>query len=277
MKLQAFYVQLGREELVVLLKMLHVPTLPGLGENPLDGLTEDQMDIALLTAERALRARGILRSEAENRVALDPVAFALLGTCILPEISILVQSQTMDGHNTVRYYHATSKLSVEHSFPQVGLNSFVGFAELKPMLPRMFEMLHVDTDKIPTCSPGKLRRSSLEQAKKYARANDSSRVDDVLRETGMPAKIRNGFRDSLMRPSRSSSVVRIIYGGDFAHRKEAEVSGFALIQSAGNTWLLTLETDKAGEQLTSVQPVTGSEIKERLKTLAESAKSNADR
>lgn len=91
-----FFMDFSREELIVLLWLMRTPTLPGMGQDPLDGLSGDAAASALAGADSALRARGTIVINEDGQVGLDEGAVVLLGTCAAPDVTILYASMRPD-------------------------------------------------------------------------------------------------------------------------------------------------------------------------------------
>jgi hypothetical protein len=268
MEANIIHLRLGREELALMLRILRTPTLPGLGTDPLEGLTEEQADLALTAAERSLRARGILQvAEGEKRVQVDPVTFALIGTCILPKTSLMMSCQTMDGKTTIRYYHIGEHLTVEHSFPEIGVSSFWGTAQWRPMLPRMLDLLQLDRKESLLCPPVSLLNDQLDLAKDLAIKQNLLALQELLRKSGAASDSAELLAQTLVRARRSCAMVKIDYSNRGTATPASSVAGFATIEGSGSLWLLTPETTNTGQPATRLELASGDQVKERLKEL----------
>ena len=114
----------SHEELALLLKIFNVKMIPGTGETPLAGLTEDEQALILSSAERSLQARGLMKIKGEQDIILDPLVIGLIGPCLRPEQSILFWRVSRENGFQSRFFHKTFSLLVEHFLPEKGLHTF---------------------------------------------------------------------------------------------------------------------------------------------------------
>jgi len=255
---------LGREELIFLLRLFHVPTLPELGEDPLAGMSEEQAAAALASAERSLRARGLLRVvEKEKRVEVDPVAMALVGSCLRPRFSLLVSFQIQGGELARRYYHVASHLTVEHTSPEIGIDRFIGVAEPSDMFPRIADTLHITDQAALSCPPSRVRESILTQVRDRVRAREVEIAQALLRQEGVPDATAYALIETLAQPISNSSIVRIEGFGS----QDKQVQGFSLLEGNNGLWALIPDNQEEGDLWVRIEPISAEIVKDRLAKL----------
>ncbi len=135
---------LSQEELyflLVLLKSRRIPGLEGIFE---PDASERERTNLLDAARRALVARGLVTLQVDGRATMDEFALAVIGTCVRPLYSVMMENTALDRSNGV-FWHGIQALLVEHTIPQRGIHRFralpadsdlvrrlVGAAEVKP-------------------------------------------------------------------------------------------------------------------------------------------------
>lgn len=83
------YLLLSKEELAYLLKVLKKDNFPGIEQNLLTGMTNEQQIAALLTAENALISRGFIQLvPEEKKVKIDPVILAFIAIPLVSKYSL---------------------------------------------------------------------------------------------------------------------------------------------------------------------------------------------
>lgn len=262
--------QYGREELILLLRLMRAYTLPGLGDDPLEGFSKEEAVAALLASGESLRARGIIEiSEADKRVRIDQVTFALIGSCLRPRASFLVSSIGADGHGIIRYYHVSPHLSVEHSFPDVGVDAFLAASNLTVMLPRILELMALGGSESEV-EPFEVEESILDQAKSFARTGAQEMAMDCLKRSNAAEKTITAFVRTLIEPIHNSSIIKIKHFQAHADSSVMEqVDGFATLQGSSGLWVLTPKAG-ADNRVVKVEPINVNGAAKRVEGLVTS-------
>lgn len=169
---------LSRDEVMVILKLIGAVTLPGLEEEPIPGLTAEQQALALIIAERALRARGLAMITDEGKLLVQAAVLRLVGICVLATRSVFVTtvaSETGAARQLIAHPHDGSW--VLHERPSPTLHSF----QLTEGTTRLVEAITAITEWPTTYSEQKwmleLTNDLLESVGKLAR--DGNRVAAV--------------------------------------------------------------------------------------------------
>lgn len=260
--------QYGRDELIFLLRLMRAFTLPGLGDDPLAGFTQEEATAALMAAEQSLKARGIIDvSDKEERVKLDQITYILVGSCIRPLASIYVSSIGAGGTGAIKYYHISPHLTVEHSFPEVGVDGFFAAPNPIPMLSRILDLMALDGSK-PAAAPFEIEQSILDQAKAAAQAGNRKSALDCLKKSSADSRSATGFVGTLMEPLHNSSVIKVRH----AHAGSADggpIEGFATLQGVSGLWALVPKTEDE-RRVVLVAPIGAEEAKRRVSALVPS-------
>lgn len=173
---------LSRDEVMVILKLIGAVTLPGLDEEPIPGLTEEQQALALIIAERALRARGLAMMTERGKLLVQAAVLRLVGICALANRSIFVTTVASESGAAMQLIaHPYDSYWVLHTRPSPTLHSF----QLVEGTTRLVEMITTITEWPTTCTEQKwmleLPSNLLESVGKLARdGNYMAAVDGVV-------------------------------------------------------------------------------------------------
>lgn len=114
---------LSQEELYFLLVLLKSRRIPGM-EGIFDVDASDSERTHLLdAARRALVARGLVTLQVDGRATMDEFTLAVIGTCVRPLFSVMMENTALDRSSGV-FWHGITGLIVEHTLPQQGIHRF---------------------------------------------------------------------------------------------------------------------------------------------------------
>ena len=133
----------SQEEVVLVLKLLGAESIPGVGQQPFGEVSEDVERHLLASAERTLRARAMISIE-DDRINIDQVVVALIGTCAVPQYSWLVTRVLQEQPPENRFYHVSPSMFIEHTISGPGIHTFTALARQAQMVERLtqFWQLH---------------------------------------------------------------------------------------------------------------------------------------
>lgn len=259
-------VKLGREELLLLLRIFHAPTLPGLEADPLSGMSAEQVAIALVSAERSLRARGILRfDESQKRIEVEPVTMALVGSCLQPQFSLLVTSRARGEDQKTCFYHVAPHLVIEHSSPDTGVYQFTGVATAKEMLPRIMGTLHLSQLAAWQCPSTRVQESVLLQVRDYAQAGEVEKSRTLLRAAGVADVTAEALIKTLRAPLLNASFVRV----EYSQPEAKQVQGFSILEGTDTLWALTPVQAQEGNLAIQIESVSAQTAQDHVRDLLE--------
>lgn len=116
---------LSREEVLAVLHLIGLSTIPGLGEEPIANLTAEQQAFGLIVAERALRARGLAVINEEGRLLVQSTVLQLVAACAFPAQSLYVtRIAAPGGVATQLIAHQREGLWAIHDRPESVLHAF---------------------------------------------------------------------------------------------------------------------------------------------------------
>lgn len=130
---------LSHEELVYVLHILQIPTLPGLPLDLVGDIPTDYYQAFMGMAERALRARGLLQLEGDSKGTIDSFLMGIVGLCTKAEYGFLI-SRTHDTTQENYVYHFADNLAIRH-FADQGIHQFTLFDQFEGLAYNVLETL----------------------------------------------------------------------------------------------------------------------------------------
>ncbi|MGC8857008.1 MAG: hypothetical protein ACP5QU_09425 [Anaerolineae bacterium] len=236
MKQSTLSVRLSTEELLLILWLLNVPTLPGMGGNPFGEASEEQIAAALSSAERSLRARRLIGKTEKGKIQMDEVVMALVGTCAVPEFSVVLTQEAPDTGRVIHYFHATKLLAVEHSNPEPGIHVFEALPDANVILTRLEELMQLAKQGAPSAKPVQTTMSVLQRATQAAQ-RAAREAKTILIEAGMERQTATTLSQTLTHMRRRSAVVAI------HNLREASSSsdGLVILEGENSLWAMQID------------------------------------
>lgn len=249
---------LSHEEVVLLLRLLGAPTMPGIGENPLTGLTPEQSQLVLSSAERSLKARQIITVNADNSINVERFALALVGPCVMPELSVIATCNLKSRPPEPLYFHLAQRMVVEHAITGPGLHTFAALLNRQVLLERLVSFLYLQSQIQLTTSTGTISVKLLGQAVELAGEGNID-TTTILREGGLSDELSSILSKDLANLLANLGVVVI------NHQLEGNdhIKGISLLASTRTIWQLN-NVSEPGESIISIQSVSATEIKTQL-------------
>lgn len=248
---------LSREELLLVLKLLGVETIPGLDADPQGALDAGQQAVALRVAERALRARA-LADVRDGQVALHNALISAVGTCAFPQRTVFVYHWPAGGEEAIRYFgHLRGDEVVVHTRPADVLHLFSRMPSAGYFAEQMLAACAV-TAAEPAVSGGfTLASAAFTRLRQLAEGGSTQAALDLLRQTGIDATGAGALVATLAH-NPAVSIVQM------RKQQDGAVAGqeFTLLQNSQHAWLVQLDAS-ATERPLQVQPASRQTV-ERL-------------
>ena len=247
---------LSQDELVYILSLLSVTTLPGLEDDPAGEMTPEQQAVAHRVASRGLRARLLASLREDGEVVLQNNLLAAVGTCAFSQHAIFVNhwaiNQTLP---TPFFAHIRENNTVVHTRPADVLHFFALLPAATDLLQQILSFCEY-TD-APASNPYTLKLPSalLTQVREKAEMGAKADAVNLMTATGNVAESAQAFGDTLATQYRASSV-------QLAKQKngQTEQQDILLLQDNQYRWLISSpEADTV-----TIQSVTGANIQELL-------------
>lgn len=239
-KEQTLSFALSHEELVALLGILNLPTLPGMESNLVESyMSNDDQRLMVAAGQRSLQARGMV-AVLPDQVQVDQMIAGILYACGSSRAMLTVISTPANGQipdRTLYYIH--ERLIVEWSNPVIGVHQL----RLLPDLKTLASAILVTTDSqgdAPTFEPAVF---PLDQLRIYRDAVQSQ-------QSGIEALLQVGasqdIADLIHYLISNLVMTHTILGVDL--RSEQGVNkAFNLLHSGGKSWLMQDAGNKQAE------------------------------
>ena len=248
---------LSQEELVVLLRILRAPGILGLDTKFLNNMSTEQVAAALVAAERSLYARGLIQvNENENRVDIDATALALVGTCLLPEYTLMAFSNDDNSLPSIHYYHVSSSLAVEFFSREQGLLSFLGTDQAQKLLPSIENILRLRNQKAPAKQSICLPEDSFVQAWENMKSGKRKLAEEIFQKEKAHKPTFDALLKSLEKPICNGSVIRL----DATTDNKNQTSGFSFIEGKDGIWIISPEK-KNDTAWVNISPCSADEVR----------------
>lgn len=249
-------VRLGHEELAYMLGVLGARTLPGLEDDPLDGLDRGQREAVLGACERSLLARGLVRiDEKEAKVQVEQFTLALLGTCVYPQVTTSLAVLRKNGDVDGRYYHRRDSFTVEHSFPEPGIHEFCTAVDIESFKSRVLQALRLKNGFPPRDEPFRIPVLDMEEVLGRMRQGEWAGLARALEVAGLEEKVALKLHRLFQEAERCLLLARVHFG---SRAGNATVSSIAFLDGPSGLWAFF--ADEKDPYLAHVQPCTKEEV-----------------
>lgn len=175
---------LSQEELYFLLVLLKSRGIPGMEGIFEPDASEQERTHLLDAARRALVARGLVTLQVDGRAKMDEFTLAVIGTCVRPLYSILMENTALDRSSGI-FWHAIQNLLVEHTLPQQGIHRFCALPADTDLVRRMERAAEVKPRKeaVPL-KESVVMQDAFDQARKASRDEGNEKACRAALEQG---------------------------------------------------------------------------------------------
>lgn len=123
--------QFSKEEMLYMISILRLGTLPGMADHPIEEYPEEERPAVLRAGFNSLQARKLISYDAHTKTAsLDTLLLALFSTCSSPQATIYVGRVPVDAAPTTIYYHRREKLVVRHLLAGSQIHAMTAYFDL---------------------------------------------------------------------------------------------------------------------------------------------------
>lgn len=144
-------VKLSTEELVYLLTLLSIPSLPGLPPDLRSSLDGKLFEALMGSAERSLRARDFLRFEDQSLI-IESVLMGILGFCARDNYSIVATRTLPDDQHRTLFYHLRDTLRIRRH-EELGVHHFGLLPDVPSALQDILSFVQGETPMPEDCPP----------------------------------------------------------------------------------------------------------------------------
>ena len=249
---------LSREELILLLDLLEIESIPGLDPDPLGELSDDQRALALIWAGRALQARELATVADDGSLLVNEQLLTAVGTCAYWETAVTVFHWSAPGSTPQRLfgYVGNGKVTT-HARPAGVLHRVSTLPTAADLINELMTFNQCQSLPETPNAQFELAQDVFVQARELAESQDVEASEKVLSEGGLPednAKMITAVLSGKPRMSIWQIVQQAENGESTAHE-------YTLLQNDQAAWLIQLNT---GEEAVHLQTITTTAIKELL-------------
>lgn len=208
---------LSREELEVLMHLLHFSQMPGVDRtwlNPRpDGTYPSATTVALDTAARDLQARNLLVLEAGDQTGapLTPrvpsALIALVGACVQGDLAIWFSATTIAGPRRA-YYHRFRGVYVEHIVSPSGLHQFTGVDSPAIIIQTLAGLMAVAQQPAAPVPPGSVAAVQLTAAREQALQGNIPAAITRLVLGGLPQPTAEALSAAMAQATSMGSIMQ---------------------------------------------------------------------
>jgi len=261
MQAEIISLRVSREELAAVLTLLDIPSLPGMGENFLAGLNENERALVLAAGRHALRARGWMEEQIDNdgalRLIVDPTLLALVGECSRAAVVTVVNRYGPTPPPTTWYIHQGPHLHVIHRIVASGVHELVGTVNRDALQQMVLAIFPISQGNV-TRDAGhhhsfRLAQTTLDEAIAAVREGETARVESVLHSAGLDAPTADAFASALRGVVANTMMARLNLAA--AAAGDGAAQSFSLLEAADVVWMLRPAEDSAPDIL-QIEQVT---------------------
>lgn len=253
---------LSQEELFVVLATLDVDYLLGLDNDILVELDENQINLLIGGAERALTARGLTREDAENGRVIDDRILAIVSVCAKPDSTVICTVNWPERVPEALFFHSAMGMHVLHTIPLPGVHQFTTVPEPTKGAQALLSSLPLNDLVLEDCPGGQLKEAALTQARTLAGEKEADKMRASLQESTLPDKTAEALAATL---ETLAAGVTLISLQD--QQLEVKSNGFSLLVGDNGNWILRPSGVLGEDRMIDIAPASRADIACELKSL----------
>jgi len=253
---------LSQDELLVVLRYLNAKHLAGLEVEGLKQDTEENFDLAMAVAERALIARGLLGQTDENKMELSPYVFAVVGACAWPEMSVIISRHETNHLEENYFFHTSRRMHIAHTVPITMIHHFLALEDRSNWIKSILSALSLNSEFTnQTQVSAVLPMKSLADARETAIQGGGNAALEMLVSHALEGQSAECLSRALAQATSNTVFSFIDHGKD-------HVEGFSLMQTPDKQWLIEpLPGSNEHFESVRIQTVSEKEIIQKVKSL----------
>jgi len=252
-------VLLSREELLLVLDLLRADEISGLDADPLGALDDEQRQLAVIWASRALRARQLAQLNEAGELMVHDALLTAVGTCAYAEKAISAFHWRAGEETPSRYFgHIRGEDVVAHTRPEDVLHLFTLLPSPEELLSQLLDFCAYE-DTPSAAFEMRVTNEIFVQARGLAGEGKADQARQLLIDNGAGRETAVAFIATLTQSPRVSILQTLERDGDNAVQK----SDFTIIQNGTYSWFI-MPVQEAGEDMLLVNALGRSEIENIL-------------
>jgi len=215
-----FRVVLSHVELLYLLQLFGATPAAGVDRDPLAGLSDEQITVALETAVAALRARDLLRFDSDQQPLLADPLLRVLGAYADPQQMLSAYRYRVDAELPLAFFaYVHEGDAVMHRRPADLLHEFSLLGDPSELFPFLVAFCaDVPLGELPERRLA-LPARAIAVARAHADAGNSQGVLEVLREAGMSETNAQLLANDLVTPAALTTMTFLVQQPGAAPRR----------------------------------------------------------
>lgn len=221
MSAEPFSVVLSHAELAYLLSLFAATPTIGIDRNPFDGLSAQEIAVAHTTARNALRARDLLRLDAEARPLVNDDLLRVLESCANPHL-IVTAYRYVAGEELplARFGYRRADAAVIHTRPDDLLHAFTLAPDAMTLAQSLADFCAGGAAaSLPASAPLTLPGGVMAAARAYADAGQADQVVQVLRTAGLDDDAATALAAELNNPAAVTAITFVATSSDAGTRR----------------------------------------------------------
>lgn len=216
-----FSVVLSHAELAYLLSLLGAAPTLGVDRNPFDGFDAASITLAHTTARDALRARDLLRLDAEDRPLVHDDLLRVLESYANPQLIVTAYRYAVGEELPLAWFgYCRAGAAVIHTRPGDLLHAFVLAPDAAALAEALADFCAGSAAaSLPAITPLTLPGGALAAARAYADAGQSDQVAQVLRTAGLDDDTAAALAADLNNPAAVTAITFVATGDDAETRR----------------------------------------------------------
>jgi len=253
----------SREELLFVLKALGADFIPGLEAAALAELPAEQQTLALAVAERALRARDLVRGLAGRDAEIHTALLTMVGVCAYAHHVVFAYHWPANASAPRQYFgHIRGDDIVAHTRPNDGLHLFSLLPDKSYLSDQILAFCQWADAPATAAVELAVSSATFATARELAGAGQLEPARQTLTGSGVAAAAASALVDTLASLARISILQTVKQPGGGGIQKH----DITLLQDGQRAWLVIAPEDGAAETRLRIKTANRAEVRELLET-----------
>ncbi len=241
----------SQEELLYLLRTLHLPDLPGMGDRPWGHIPQEQVLLVMETVGRGLVARQSIEFGDFGMKVKDDI-ISILKTCAGPH-QMMVMSYSQGDETKSRNFFRGDAFDIEHDLPHPWVHRFQ-ITDRSDMGLSLLQSLVKNASDGQSSAVFEISQTELDEIRQEA-ASNPQKAALALQSKGLTASEAGRLVDAFARPT-----LKVLAMAFWQLNPEAQGAVFSLLADNESTWLVRVGSP--GEPIAQVMQVSRQKLHE---------------
>lgn len=198
---EGILLRFANEEMIYLLRSLHITNFPGFASEPLKELANEEKSLLMMEADHTLRARGLVYWRGETEREIDPLIARIFLACAQPRYTLFIDMLGACTTVAKLLYIFGRDIIVEQCSPEPQVLQYLVLPSRDHFTHRLRALVVPEQEKAAQMQPGGvLHREVWKGALKAAREHDEISLNTLL-AGDLPASTAAALATALSAPS----------------------------------------------------------------------------